>query len=72
MYINDFINIIKTLKFDLIVLNRDIKININKIKILVYIYIIIFIKDINNNNKNFNFILLITNRKYLKYLIIEK
>ena len=48
LYINDFIDIIKILKLNLIILNRGVKININKIKIFIYIYIYIitFIKDI--------------------------
>ena len=45
LYIKDFINIIKILKLNSIILNRGVKINNNRIKTFVYIYIITFIEN---------------------------
>ena len=45
-YINNFFDVIKMFKFNLIILNKSVIVEINNVKYMLYMYIMIFIENI--------------------------
>ena len=70
-HVNNFFDVIKVFKSDLLILDKGVVIEINNIKYVLYVYIMIFIEDIKQQMKNFGFDFSLMNREYKKCLITK-